>query len=733
MKKRNIGKNWIVYLSTFPPRECGIATFTADLTAAIDKLHTPFLESKIVAVNPNNLIHYSYPKQVIFQISQSQLKDYIDVAHRLNEIKEVKMLNIQHEFGIFGGQYGSHVVEFIKLVRKPIVITLHTVLPSPNRKLRDTVRRLIENSNQVIVMTQSSKEILQKDYGADPKNLHVIPHGIHQVPYVESERPKAQLGFSGKFVLTTFGLLSKNKGIEYVLGALPEVVKRYPNVYYFIIGVTHPMVLRKEGEKYRNFLIEKVYKLGLTDQVRFFNKYLPLRQLLQFLRATDIYLAPFLNSNQTVSGTLSYALGAGRSVISTAFAQAKEFITPQFGILVSFRNSKALTQAIIQLLENGDLRKQMGRVAYFRTRNMTWSNVGISYVRVFAKYLPGLKEGGKTLPSVKLTHLARLTDDFGVIQFAKLTEPDPSSGYTVDDNARALLVAAIYYQKFRSNFALKLIETYLGFLEYTTQPNGYFANKVELDHKIKWEKNYENASARALYALGRVASLEGLPLRYRKRAWKLFDRSFQKRVNFHYPRAVAFYIKGLCSLLSKQKDKRKLTALREHCEKLISLYERHSSKDWQWFEISLTYSNAVLPEALISAYKITGKKKYLKIAEATLNFLIRKTFVKDFYLPIGQKGWYKKGARRERFDQQPEDVAATVEALKSIYSVTNDELYRKLMYKAFSWFLGDNILKQVVYDTNTGGCYDGIGRESVNLNQGAESTISFLLARFSFL
>jgi glycosyltransferase involved in cell wall biosynthesis len=740
-------KSWIVCLATFPPRQCGIATFTADLTNAIDQMFGPSVKSKIVAMNLTEVSHFPYPDKVILQISQPREEDYINAANKLNQLKEVKLVNIQHEFGIFGGKYGSHLLLLLKKLQKPIVITLHTVLPAPDERMRNIVQTIMKYSKGIIVMTHSSREILVKDYGLDPDRIQVIPHGIHHVPYRTSEHAKSALGISHKLILSTFGLLSPGKGIEYVIDALPKVIAKFPNVRFLVAGVTHPVVLGQAGENYRNFLIKKIYELGLNGYVSFYNTYLDLNDLLEFLEATDVYLSTSLNPNQTVSGTLSYALGSGRPVISTAFTQAKQDITSEIGILIDFKNPQAYTDAIIKLLRSDELRLQMGKNAYFRTRHMAWENVALSYLKYFSQFVPELTLGQRKLPPVKLTHLAKLTDNFGIIQFAKLTEPDLSSGYTLDDNARALIAAALHYKKFRTHSALKLASIYLNFLYRVAKPDGYFDNYVNqnraIDEQRNLQENSEDPSARGFYALALVSTTKQIPKRIRHQAHSLFEQSFRKNIAFFSPRAIAFYIKALYCLLSKWKEPKVLAALRHYCEQLMALYEKSHSPEWEWFEHYLTYSNAILPEALLLGYKITGERRYLEVAGKTLNFLIKHTFTTldskhltgfkgSMYIPIGQSGWFPKEGTRQYFDQQPEDVAATVEVLNTMFQVTNEKHYKELANIAFNWFLGDNVLGQVVYDRTTGGCHDGVGEKFINLNQGAESTISYLFARLSF-
>ena len=732
----NVDKSWIVCLSTFPPRQCGIATFTADLTKAMDQMFGSAVKSKIVAMNLTEVSHFPYPDKVIARISQPREADYVEAANKLNQLKEVKLVNIQHEFGIFGGKYGSYLLLFLEKLHKPVVTTLHTVLPAPNEKMRNVVQSIAKYSKGIVVMTHSSKEILRKEYGLGADQIQVIPHGIHHAAYITSDQAKSMLGLSGKLVLSTFGLLSPGKGVEYVVDAMPAVVAKFPNVQFLIAGVTHPVILEQEGENYRNFLIKKVYELNLTDYISFYNTYFDQNDLSRFLEATDVYLSPSLDPNQTVSGTLSYALGSGLPVISTAFAQAKEDITSEVGILVDFKKPQAFADAIIKLLGNNELRLQMGKNAYFRTRHMTWENVALAYLKYGSRFAPELTAGQRNLPPIKLAHLAKLTDNFGMIQFAKLTEPDLASGYTLDDNARALIVATLHYKKFKAYASLKLASIYLNFLYRVAKPDGHFDNYVNANHAIDEQRNSlensEDPTARAVYALALAATTKQIPKRLRHQAHACLEQSFQKNVAFSSPRAMAFYIKALSCLLAKWQEPETMAVLRHYCEQLVALYEQSHSPDWEWFELYLTYSNAILPEALLAGYKITGETRYLEVAKKTLNFLISHTFKDNMYVPIGQSGWFPKGGVRQYFDQQPEDTTATVEALNVMFQVTHNKHYQELANSAFNWFLGDNVLGQVVYDRTSGGCHDGIGEKFINLNQGAESTISYLLARFSF-
>ena len=741
----------IAYVATFPPRKCGIATFTQDLTQAIDSLLKPSVHSMVVAMNVERVVTDIYSREVIFQIDQNNPDEYVKVAETLNRDDAVKLVNIQHEFGIFGGEWGLNIIHLLSTLTKPKVITLHTVIPQPSPDLRHAVRLLADNVNGITAMTYHSRHILIEDYGIPEQCIRVIPHGIHDGAYTSSQQAKAALGFSGKTVLSTFGMLNRGKGLEYVIEALPAVVERYKDFVYIIFGATHPNILKTEGETYRNSLIEKIYMLGLADHVKMYNHYFPLPKLLQMLKATDIYIATPLDPNQAVSGTLSYALGMGRPVISTAFAQAKEDVTPDVGILVDFRNPQAFTDAIISFLGDKDRQINLGKNAYFKTRGWTWPNVAIKYAKYFSECSPDLVEvvARKSFPRIKLSHLVRLTDSFGIVQFANLSKPDSTSGYTVDDNARALMVVTLCYDRLQRGLLsrsianreklLKLINIYLDFISLASRADGYFNNSFNSDRnpddKFNSQSNLEEATSRAFYALALTSAIGSIPAKLREKAFTILQEKVKKNTPFQSPRAISWYIKALCVLLEKNIEIQGIdltAAVEDDCDKLLSFYESASSPQWQWFESYFTYSNALLSEALLQAYRVTGKDRYLNVGKTTLDFLVEQTFRKGIFVPIGQDGWYHRDGKRNRFDQQPEEVMTMVYALKVCYSITKDEHYGRLLQRAFNWFLGDNIIEAIVYDRTTGGCYDGVGRQYINLNQGAESTISYLLARLNF-
>lgn len=752
--KGTTNKMWVVFVSSFPPRQCGIATFTADLVEHFDKQFEPQEETKAIALNTQSDANQGdsdlvYSEKVIAQISENSIEEYLSVAQTINEMDHVKLVSIQHEYGLFGNNDGENVIPFIQAIQKPVIVTLHTVLPEPSENQKRIMCSIVQEADRIVVMTHSSAQLLTSIYGADPEKVKIIPHGIHARPYTFSTKAKKEFGLEGKKVLSTFGLLNRGKGIEYALEALPQIVKEHPDVVYAIIGATHPVVFRREGPVYINSLREMVRNLGIENHVVFFDKYVETSELLRMLQASDIYLSLSQNPAQAVSGTLTYALGMGRPVISTPFEQAKEVLTPDVGLLAEFGNSSSIAHAVLTLLNDSERLTSMSRCAYFKTRSMTWDNVALSYMREFKKLSPELALKEKSIPSINLDHLKRMTDDFGIFQFAILTEPDPQAGYTLDDNARAL-AAVIKYAKFskspdESIELFRLAEIYLSFLEYAAHADGSgFKNYFNSDHFSNEVRNstenLQDANARAVWSLSILATCtdERLPKELKERALILLEKQYANTLSLSSPRAMAFHIKALALLVADkdiqarvEKEIEYKKILTQYSDVLVDLYTRSSTPEWLWFEDHMTYSNALLSEALLRAFMVTGNEEYKRIGKESLDFLVENSFSGDVCVPVGQNGWFKQGGVKRLYDQQPEEVSALVLALQIMFEVSNDREYLRKKELAFDWFLGNNMLDQVIYSHMSGGCYDGIGEGYINLNQGAESTISYLLARVS--
>lgn len=721
----------ILFMSTYPPRECGIATFTRDLSFAIGKKFSPSIKPKIAAINRNGVNVYNYPKNVLYQINDNEIEHYRKLARDVNKNECIKLVNIQHEFGIFRGEYGGYILEFLKIIKKPVIITFHSIISSPKSKLKKVIYEISKYVKEIIVMNNKAVNILRKDYGII-SNIEVIPHGIPDVPFNSQEFYKKELGLKNKIVLSSFGMIGKGKGYEQVIESLPKVIKKFPDIIYLMIGQTHPVVRKESGESYRNFLEKKIKDLGLQKNVKFYNKYLESEEIIKFLSATDVYMSSSEDPNQITSGTLAYSMGIGRAIISTPFLHAQEDVNEERGILVNFKDSDSFSNALIKILSNKDLKENMEKNNYLFTRKMIWPNVAISYKNLFEKYIVIPKGYELNLPKINFKHILRLTNKFGMVQFTKHLKPDLNSGYTLDDNSRALLISCMLYNKNRNPKLLDLIKIYLKYIKYVQQEDGKLYNMVNKFKEIIFDDYSEDSEGRAIKALGYLISLDIIPNTIKREAEEIFIRSIiNSKRNFTSPRAISSLILGLCSCNKKSYSEKNMKKIKEMADFLVFIYSDNFSENWNWFEPYLTYDNGILPEALFHAYISTQNKKYLEVAILSLNFLIEKHFKNNIFVPIGQRGWYIKDGKRSYYDQQPLEATSMILALLAADKIIPNRKYKKYARNAFQWFFGKNTLNQNIYNETTGGCHDGLGQQTINLNQGAESTISYLIARLS--
>jgi glycosyltransferase involved in cell wall biosynthesis len=708
-------KKTILFLSTYPPRECGIATFTENLVKAMDR-HHPDIKARVMALDLDQVSEYNYESRVTHRATQDDIVGYITAAKRINE-SDIDLVNIQHEFGIFGGKHGDNILTFLELLKKPSAITFHTVLPQPDQRMKAVVDGLTSRCRAAVVMTRAAKDILLKDYSPSC-DIVVLPHGIPDLRFVDQAKEKKKSGYADKKIITSFGLVNPSKGYEYVIGALKDVVKKFPDVLYIIAGKTHPVVSSRSGEDYRNSLIRKVKKSGLVKNVRFYNKYMDIDEIIKYLRLCDTYMSTSLSAEQVSSGTLSYAMGVGRATISTPFLYAQELVTPDRGRLVNFKDARSYAKAIKELLSDDGLRKQMERNAYEYTRSMTWKEVSSKYVEVFRNYM---------IREISLTHLEKMTDSFAMIQFSKKDTPDIESGYTLDDNARALMVFTELHERFREDRLIFFIEKYLNFIEYVHR-DGRLYNYVNKERQVDHEIWSADAHGRALWSLGYCISSPSLPEGLKEKAKRIFLMSSDGMKDMSTPRSLAFSLLGLYHFRDENHHMQKI---REFSDRLVRMYKSSSTNDWRWFEHILTYDNSILSMSLLYSYLATQKRIYRQVGLESLNFLMSKTFFEGTFVPIGQDGWYEKDKERALFDQQPIEVASTVLALKVAYMLTRDKRYKENAQVAFTWFNGNNLARKDVFNSATGGSYDGLHPSSVNLNQGAESTLSYFIARLA--
>ncbi|MCM8766765.1 MAG: glycosyltransferase [Candidatus Omnitrophica bacterium] len=728
----SIYKPKICFLSTYIPKPCGIATFTNDLLKHIDNYNI-LIPAKVIALNGKG-DSYDYPEEVIKIINIENIKDYVEASKFLND-SDIEIVGIQHEFGIFGGEYGEYLLEFLDKIKKPCVTTFHTVLPNPPQKMREIVRKISEKSSYIVVMTNLGKTLLNEYYGIPKRKIELIYHGVPFFYLRPTNYFKEKLNLTNKIIISTFGLLSRGKGIEYVIYSLPKILSEFPNVVYLIIGATHPNIVKQEGESYREFLIKECERLNIVDNVKFINKFLSLEQLLDYLGATDIYITPYLNPSQITSGTLSYAIGCGKACISTPYLYAKDiFENGKRGIIVNFRDSENISDAVIYLLKNPEKKKQIEREAYKLGQKMTWEKVAWEYLTLFSRVSQSRGESAsiyfedRLLP-IKLTHLETLTDDVGIIQHAKFSMADRKTGYTTDDNARALVVVTKHYNMCIDQKSLNLINIYLSFIYYMQKSNGRFHNLLGYERNFLDTDGGDDCFGRCVWAIGYLLSSDFVYENIKGAAKHIFDLSLPQIENINSLRGIANCLAGIYYYLKVENNERSKELAKKLAERMVENYQNSSDTNWKWFENIITYENAKLPTGLFYAYEILKDKKYLEIGIEALNFLIDLTIIENRFIPIGNNGWYVKGGKRAYYDQQPIEAACMIEALKMAEKLTKDEKYGNLSLIVFDWFLGRNTKGEMMYDPVTGGCYDGLTKSGPNRNQGAESTISYLLAR----
>jgi glycosyltransferase involved in cell wall biosynthesis len=723
----------ILFVTSYPPRECGIATYSQDLIKALNNKFSSSLSINVCALETGNS-NFPYSKEVKYILNTSKNEEYKSVALNINSNQNIKIVLIQHEFGFFREQEESFL-QFLFELTKPIIIVFHTVLPHPDELLKAKIKRIAAACESIIVMTANSAKILLNEYEIPDQKINIIAHGTHLVPHLSEKSLKTKYGLENRKVLTTFGLLSSGKSIETTLNALPTIIKSSPEVLFLVIGKTHPEVVKHEGEKYRQMLEEKVVTLKLQDHVKFINNYLALPELLEYLQLTDIYLFTSNDPNQAVSGTFAYAMGCACPIISTPIPHALELLTKDTGIIFDFNDSQQLAECVTKLLKDNKLRKHLSTNALQRIISTSWENSSISHAKLFETKSNEKIALKFNLPEINLNHLKKMTTSFGMIQFSKINQPDIKSGYTIDDNARALIALCMYFDKTQDKKYLININRYLSFLEFCMQPAGDFLNYVDENHEFTSQNNscnLDDSNGRAIWSLGYLVSLKGrLPADLVLRAEVLFDKSRVRLSMIHSTRAMAFAIKGLYYFQGTNPSDKNLNLISIFASRLLQMYKHESAKNWEWFESYLTYANSVLPEAMLYSWLLTGKIEYKDVALSSFNFLLKQTFNKNGIEVISNKTWLQKGETTSQFGQQPIDVAYTIMTLSKFYDVFIDEKYFDKMIIAFDWFLGKNRLNQIIYNPCTGGCYDGLEENYVNLNQGAESTISYLIARLT--
>ena len=734
----------IAVIGNYLPRHCGIATFTTDLCSAIS---AEYGTARLLALPVNDTDEgYDYPARVRWTLVQDDVRSYQDAAAFLN-FNNIDMVCLQHEYGIFGGPAGSHILHLLRGLKMPVVTTLHTVLREPNPDQLLVMEQIAKLSDRLIVMSQLSSQFLQEIFKVPGSKIDMVPHGVPDLPFLDPNFYKDRFGVEGKAVLLTFGLLSPNKGIENVIQALPQILSKHKNVVYIVAGATHPHILRREGDNYRASLQALAKEIGVESQVIFHNRFVSPEEMVEFIGAADIYITPYRHEAQVVSGTLAYALGAGKAIISTPYWHAIELLDDRRGALVPFQDPNAIANKTIELLNTPAIRHSMRKRGYLFAREMVWKRVAQGYMQSFSRVRTDRMESPKVqfsarltekspghLPELKLNQLHRMTDDTGMLQHAIFTIPNRREGYTTDDNARALILSLLLEQTKAENgdsSASNSAGLYLAFLEHAfNSAKGRFKNFLRYDRRWNEPVGSEDCHGRALWALGTVlgrSQNQGL----RGAAGRLFEFSLPAAVEFSSPRAWAYALLGIQEYLTSYPGDRDAQKVQFAVScRLLKMYESIRQPDWKWFENILAYGNARLPQAMLLVGAARSDERMISAGLECLEWLLemQRCEANGHFVPIGSQGFYRRNGEKARFDQQPLEAAGAVSACLQAYRVTGDSRWRGEAWSAFNWFLGDNDLQLPLYDSATGGCRDGLHPDRANENQGAESTLSFLMA-----
>jgi glycosyltransferase involved in cell wall biosynthesis len=697
-------------------------------------------EGSVVAINPDILDEYDYPPEVKFVIRQNEPDDYRDAVEVINE-SDTDICILQHEFGIFGGEAGIYILSLVNQLKKPLITIFHTILERPSNQQKIAIQSIAKNSDRVVVMGTYAIQMLQQIYNVPKEKITYVEHGAPDME-VSSENPvKLDKLFSDHKVLLTFGLISRNKGLETVIRALPEIIKQHKNVVYVILGSTHPGILKNSGEEYRDYLLQLAEELEVTNHVVFINRYVSEDELMNYLSAADIYVSPYLNEAQITSGTLCYAVRAGAAVVATPYWHARELLSNGRGRLFNFKDEKSLAATVIDLLDSPASLNAFRARAYEYGTHLKWTAIGNKYIDIIEDVIEKQDVNERILrqiidpeimPEFSLDYVKLLTDSTGIIQHAKYGIPNWKEGYCVDDNARALLMSIMACHLNYSE-ADKLMPSYLSFLLYMQTEDGYFRNFLSYDRRFLDEKGSEDAFGRAIWALGYLVD-KAPNDSYGKFGEELFRRAEMHFRDLKYLRGIANTIIGISYYLRRHQSEKHLSELlSDLTRKLTDSFHKTHDEEWHWFEDFLTYDNAILPLSLLHSGAITGNQEVLTIAFGSLKFLEQHTFKSNYWNPVGNEDWYFRGAKMSVYDQQAIETMAMVLMYGQAYEVTEDSQYLEKMFSVYQWFLGENSLSIPLYDPETKGCSDGLHRMGINKNQGAESVLAYLISHLTVL
>jgi glycosyltransferase involved in cell wall biosynthesis len=731
----------ISFIGTYPPRECGIGTFTKNLFDSVTRSASSKNNNQgfVIAIDDHDQ-QYDYPPEVKLSIRQEHQTDYLEAANLIN-LSGADVCVLQHEFGIYGGQNGIYILPLLHKLKIPLIVTLHTVLKNPSYNQKAVLSEICKIASSVVVMSQTAVDMLVDEYQVPKVKIAKIAHGVPDLQF-DQIQVKKEFKLTKRKVLLTFGFIGRNKGIETVLKALPNVVAQHPDVVYIVLGKTHPNVIRHSGEEYRVFLTGLVKKLGIEKHVVFLNEFIGQSELFQYLSAADIYITPYTSEAQITSGTLSYAIGAGAAVISTPYWHAAELLSENRGRLFPFQDSAALGEILLELLDHPGQMNELRKNAYDYGRKITWPRIGTEYMELAATVVEAQPDPTDvqepifdplTLPPFLLDHIQRLTDDTGIIQHAKYGIPNLKEGYCLDDNARALLMVLMTYKRTKHPLALKLSPTYLSYINYMQNADGAFRNFLSFNRNFLDEVGSEDSFGRAIWSLGYLLGNAPNDAYYQTGREIFFDAvpNFTKLKSI---RSIANTMVGICHYLKSNPNDEAITQiLRQLSERLMTDYEINCQDNWRWFEQLLAYDNAFLPLAMLHAAEFLDDERIYEIGMESMNFLTDITFANGYLSIIGNENWYKLDNEQSKFGQQPLDALAMVLMFHQAFRLTKNTDYITKLYTSFMWFLGENDLRISLYDFETKGCCDGLESYGVNRNQGAESTLAYLISHLSVL
>lgn len=729
----------LAYIGTYPPRECGIGTFTQNLAHAMLENGEGVKEIMVFAMNDHNQ-KYLYPPEVKLSINQEQQTDYLEAVNYIN-LSGADACILEHEFGIFGGQSGVYILPLLHRLNIPLITTLHTILETPSYNEKAILKEICKMSDKIVVMSHKAIHFLVEIYDVPKEKIVLIEHGVPDIHF-DRQESRTEFKLNDKKLLLTFGFIGRNKGIETVINALPQIIEEHPEVLYIVLGKTHPNVLRHSGEEYRNYLQVQIKTLKLNEHVLLLNEFIDENELFKYLSACDIYITPYLSKAQITSGTLSYAMGAGCAVVSTPYWHAAELLAEDKGRLFDFNDSHGLSQVLNELLENPETLKEIQENAAEYGQNITWPKIGQKYTELITQVLsipkkPSPKKENAIdpllLPPFSLTHIKRLTDDTGIIQHAKFGIPNLKEGYCLDDNARALLMVCMTYKQKKDPQALEFMPVYLSYIHYMQNKDGTFRNFLSFNRNFLDEKGSEDSFGRTIWALGYL--LENAPNDAYYQTGKLvFFDAAPNFENIKSIRGIANTMIGISHYLrTNASDDAMKQTLHKLSNILVSHYEQTQTENWEWFESLLAYDNGILPLALLHAAEVLEDDTISKVAFITMDFLTEHTIKDDYLSIIGNAAWYVKDKERSMFAQQPIDAEAMVLMYHQAYVLTGNRDFLKKLFTSFMWFLGENDMRMSLYDFETKGCCDGFENYGVNRNQGAESSLAYLISHLTVL